>query len=233
MSSQLLFRVISLLGLIGIIAAIVWAIRSQLIQMAGTKQTLRQQIFDIANSLRQWRTLSAPARLNALMRFFYLATLAGVFILALTGFLPIIIFGQHISDFALMMHMLLAPLFAIGVTALALFWAQRHRFNKNDWEYLLQWARREESAAPREQPEVWQKLCFWLVLLSSGPILISIVLMMYPLFDTAAQQSLLYWHGYSGLLLLAVVVLHTYMVLSTRRYKALTPLNSEKFEGLK
>ncbi|MCI0697122.1 cytochrome b/b6 domain-containing protein [candidate division KSB1 bacterium] len=212
-----MFRLISLLGLLGITAAIVWAIRSQLIQLAGTKQTLRQQSLDIANNLRQWRSLSMPAQLNTLMRFFYLATLGSVLLLAITGFLPVIIFGAAISNIALILHLLLAPIFAIGITALALFWAQRHRFNQADWEHLRQWFRKEKSAAPQENPNAWQKICFWLSLLLAVPVIVSTVLMMYPFYGTAGQEALLNWHGYAGLLLLAVVVLHIYFVLANKR----------------
>jgi cytochrome b561 len=217
MSSQLLFRIISLLGLVGITATIVWAIRSQLIQLAGTKQTLRQQSLDVANNLKQWRSLSTPALLSAMKRFFYLATLGCMLVLALTGFLPVIIFGAAVSNFALMLHLLLAPLFAIGLMALALFWAQPHRFNKNDWASLQQWFRDQKSFASSENPNVWQKICFWLSLLLAVPVIVSTVLMMYPFYGTAGQESLLRWHGYAGLLLLAIAVWHTYLVLADRK----------------
>jgi len=211
-----MFRIISLLGLISIATAIVWAIRSQLIQLAGTKQTLRQQSLEVADNLKKWRALSTPALLNTLMRFFYLTTLGCVLVLAITGFLPVIIFGAAVSNFALMLHLLLAPLFAIGLTALALFWAQRHRFNTNDWASLQQWFRDKKSVSP-ENPNVWQKLFFWLSLLLAVPVIISTVLMMYPFYGTSGQESLLRWHGYAGLLLLAVVVWHTYFVLANKR----------------
>jgi cytochrome b subunit of formate dehydrogenase len=211
-----MFRIISLLGFFGIIAAIVWAIRSQLIQIAGTKQALRQQSLDISTDLRQLRALSAPARLNALMRFFYLLTLGCVFLLAITGFLPVIILGEHISNIALMLHMVLAPLFAIGVVALAVFWAQRHRFNGTDWRQLL---RKEKPIEPQDDPDVWQKICFWSGILLAVPILVSIVLIMYPLLGTGLQEALLHWHGYAGLLMLAVVLLHTYFVLTNKSEK--------------
>jgi len=216
MSSQLLFRIISLLGLVGITAAIVWAIRSQLIQLAGTKQTLRQQSLDVADNLKKWRSLSASALFNTLMRFFYLTTLGCVLVLAITGFLPVIIFGAAVSNIALMLHLLLAPLFAIGLTALALFWAQRHRFNKNDWASLQQWFRDKKVVSP-ENSNVWQKICFWLSMLLAVPVIVSTVLMMYPFYGTAGQESLLRWHGYAGLLLLAVAVWHTYFVLANKR----------------
>jgi len=217
MSSQLLFRIISLLGLIGIAAAIVWAIRSQLIQVAEAKQALRQQSLDLAHNLRQWRALSTPALLHTLRRFFYLATLASALILALTGFLPVIVFGATVSNLALMLHLGLAPLFALGITALALFWAQRHRFDRNDWQSLQQWFKKEKPAARQENPNVWQKICFWLSLLLALPVIVSTVLMMYPLYGTTGQEWLLHLHGYAGLLLLAVVVLHTYLVLANKR----------------
>lgn len=214
MSSQLLFRIVSLLGLAGITAAIVWAIRSQLIQLAGTKQTLRQQSLDVAGDLKKWRALSTPALLNALMRFFYLTTLGCVLILAITGFLPVIIFGAAVSNFALMLHLLLAPLFAIGLTALALFWAQRHRFNKSDGASLQQWFRDKKFFASSGNPNVWQKILFWASLLLAVPLIASTAVMMYPLLGTAGQESLLRWHGYTGLLLLAVAMGHTYFVLT-------------------
>lgn len=214
MSSQLLFRIISLLGLIGITTAIVWAIRFQLIRLAGAKQTLRRQSREVADNFKKWRTLSASVFFNTVMRFFYLTTLGCVLILAITGFLPVIIFGAAVSNFALMLHLLLAPLFAIGLTALILFWAQRHRFNQSDWATLQQWFRGKKSFASSENPSVWKKICFWLSALLAVPLIASTVLMMYPLLGTAGQESLLRWHGYTGLLLLAVAVGHTYFVLT-------------------
>ncbi len=151
------------------------------------------------------------------MRFFYLTTLGCVLILAITGFLPVIIFGAAVSNFALMLHLLLAPLFAIGLTALALFWAQRHRFNKGDWASLQQWFRDKKFFASSGNPNVWQKILFWASLLLAVPLIASTVLMMYPLLGTAGQESLLHWHGYTGLLLLAVAVGHAYFILTNEK----------------
>lgn len=217
MSSQLLFRLISLLGFLGITAAIVWAIRSQLIQLAGAKQTLQQQSREVAGNLKKWRALSAAALLNTMMRFFYLTTLGGVLLLAITGFLPVIVFGAAVSNFALMLHLLLAPLFAIGLTALILFWAQRHRFNQRDWAALQQWFRDKKFLVSSEDPNVWKKICFWLSTLLAVPLIATTVLMMYPFYGTAGQEALLHWHGYAGLLLLAVAVGHTYFVLTNEK----------------
>lgn len=212
-----MFRIISLIGLLGITVAIVWAVRTRLVALAGTKQTLRQQSLELTNNLRQWRSLSTPALLSTLMRFFYLVTLACVFVLALTGFLPVIFFGAAVSNFALMLHLMLAPLFAIGLMALALFWAHRHRFNANDWKHLQQGFKKENHSPLPVQPNVWQKICFWLGLVLALPVIASTIFMMYPLLGTSGQEWLLHVHGYAGLLLLAVVLLHAYFVLANRR----------------
>jgi hypothetical protein len=48
-------------------------------------------------------------------------------------------------------------------------------------------------------------------------VIVSTVLMMYPIYGTAGQEWLLHLHGYAGLLLLAVVVAHTYLILKPKR----------------
>lgn len=207
-----MFRAVSLLGLLGIAAAAVWAVRSGLVPFSDTKQALLKQSREAAGRLRHWRALSAPERLRALMRFFYLATLFSVLILAVTGFVPVI-FGQAVVNFALILHLVLAPLFAIGITALALFWAQRHRFNEQDWKQMQQELKGGPRRAALAQPNVWQKACFWLSVLLAVPVIVSTVLMMSPLYGTAGQEWLLHLHGYAGMLLLIVAVLHAYSVL--------------------
>ncbi len=212
-----MFRAISFLGLAGLAAAVVWALRAQLMGVAETKQILRQQSSDLVSNLRQWRMLSPPTRLGTFMRCSYWVTLGSVFVLALTGFLPVIIFGQSISNVPLLLHLVLAPLFAIGVAALALFWARRHSFNQNDFETLQQSISTKNSKIPLTSPTVWQKLCFWASVLLAALVIISTVLMMYPLYGTSGQEWLLHVHGYAGLLLLMVVILHAYFLLAKKR----------------
>jgi cytochrome b subunit of formate dehydrogenase len=202
----------------------VWAIRSRLIQLAGTKQTLRRHGLDLLHNFRQWRSLSTPAQLNALKHFFYLATLGSALLLAITGFLPVIIFGAAVSNVALMLHLLLAPLFAVGVAALSLFYAQRHRFNKEDWGRVSQWIRKARPGTTPAHPSTGQKICFWLGLLLAVPAMASTVLMMYPFYGTDGQEWLLHLHGYTGLLLLLVVMLHVCLVLAKK------PISSIKRE---
>jgi cytochrome b subunit of formate dehydrogenase len=114
-------------------------------------------------------------------------------------------------------HVTLAPIFAVCLTILTLFWAHHHRFNRNDWQRLVQWIRKEETAPSAQQanPDLWQKICFWLIVTFSVPVIVSIILSMYPLFGTAGQEFLLGLHGYTALFMLITAVLHTYLIISS------------------
>ena len=219
-----MFRIISILVLAGVTAGIVWAVRSQLIQLAGTQERLRQEGEELGNALRQWRAMPAPV--GVFMRGFYFITLISFLVLALSGFLPVMVLGSPISGLALILHVTLAPLFAVSLTVLTLFWAHRHRFNQSDWQRLLKWLRKENTASNEQEanPDLWQKICFWLIVLLSVPVLISMILSMYPFFGTAGQEFLLHLHGYTALLMLLAVLMHTYLILPNN---ALKPSRSE------
>ncbi len=210
-----MFRLVSFLVFAGIIAGLVWAVRSQLIQVAGTKQRLRQQGQSLLDALRQIRSMPLPAILSISRKAFYFLTVLCFLVLAITGFLPVVIWGSPISGLPLILHVTLAPLFAISLTVVTVFWAYHHRFNRSDWQRLLQWIRKEKSTVLQANPNVWQKICFWLIVVLSVPVLISVILSMYPLFGTAGQKFLLHLHGYTALLMLIVVVGHSYLLLST------------------
>jgi cytochrome b561 len=79
---------------------------------------------------------------------------------------------------------------------LALMWAENRRFNKNDWPYL-------------------QKICFWLIIILAIPLILSIVLSMFPLFGTKGQEFLLDTHRYCALLLALVAIVYTYLIIRT------------------
>jgi len=212
-----MFRLLALLVLTGIVATTVWAFRTQLIQPTTVKQIWREQRLALWHGLRHWRELAAPARLLVFMRCCYWVTLGSIAILALTGFLPVLILGDFIANFALMLHLLFAPFFALGMAALALFWAQRHHFNDNDWQMLRARAARAQVNNSTMAPAFWHKLCFWLSVVLAVPVIVSIALMMYPLFSTAGQDGLLHLHGYAGLLLVVVAVGHTLLILMYTR----------------
>lgn len=210
-----MFRIVSFLLFAGITTGLIWTLRFQPIQVAATKQMLRQQGQSLLEAMKQIRSMPLPAILSISRKAFYFLTVLSFLVLAITGFLPVVISGSPISGLPLILHVTLAPLFAISLTVVTVFWAYHHRFNRSDWQRLLQWIRREKSTALQANPNLWQKICFWSILVLAVPVLISVILNMYPLFGTAGQQFLLHLHGYTALLMLIAVVGHSYLILST------------------
>ena len=135
-------------------------------------------------------------------------------VLAGSGFGSALVRGE-LSGWALWLHMLAAPVFAVSLTALAVRWAERARFAGHDWR----WIRRGggyfggEPEGPAGRFDGGQKLFFWATLLLGFTALGSIMLSMTEWFGQAAQETLYALHRYSALLLLAAVIVHGYITL--------------------
>jgi len=123
----------------------------------------------------------------------YLVATACVAVLALTGFVPFVLSGAPLDGFALVLHVLAAPVFAVSITLLILLWAHDQRFDATD--------RRGASDTAR-------KACFWLILGLTPVILGSIMLMMYPVFATPGQEVLRTIHFSSALAFLLLSMIH-------------------------
>jgi len=151
---------------------------------------------------------------GVLRKLVYLVGLFCFLVLALTGFWPVIFGGRHLSGYLLMIHATFAPVFAVCVAVLSVMWADNCQFDKNYWPWLQRILQRQ--AVSKSKPgryEFLRKICFWLILVLMIPLILSIVLSMFPLFGTAGQKFLLAAHGYSALTFAVVVILHTYLVI--------------------
>lgn len=203
-----MFRYISLTGFVLAFATIAWAYRAQPEEFRDMSQWWSAQIKNLRASLRRWATWahfkSATYRLTLLL----------FALLALTGFLPLLIFGQALSSFPLMIHVTIAPVFALGAVALTLLYAQRQTYNQTDWDYVRQLVRRKLTNKNifAAGLSFWKKTTFWLLLTLAVPLFASVVLMMYPWFDTHGQHALLQWHRYSSFLMTLVLFLHLYLI---------------------
>jgi cytochrome b subunit of formate dehydrogenase len=138
---------------------------------------------------------------------FFAITAASIVVLTLTGFIPYLLTGS-VSGVSLVLHVAIAPVFAVCMTAITLLWAHRHRFNAQDLEWLSAGARGKDGvtapAEPGRSPAL--KLGFWAMVILVPLIMGSIMLSMYPLFGTPGQRFLLTLHLVSGLLFVAVAV---------------------------
>jgi hypothetical protein len=111
-------------------------------------------------------------------------------VLAFTG-LGTLAFGKPpMTHWVLMAHVAVAPLFALGLAAVALTWSGLCRGGGD---------------SPLSVPA---QALLWVVLLAGLVVILSGVLPMTPLFGTQGQHLLYLTHRYSAIVLTAAVLLH-------------------------
>jgi cytochrome b subunit of formate dehydrogenase len=161
--------------------------------------------------------------LGALKKLCYLVAAFCFVVLGITGFYPLLVRGEHISGYLMMIHATLAPVFAICLAILTVTWASRFRFDKMDCPWLRRLLRSTTrlSVPDPDGPcsclalTVW-KITFWLVMASALPLILSILLSMLPLFGTYWQNVLLAAHRWVAVLFAVAVIIHSYMAVRVR-----------------
>jgi len=199
-----MLRIIALTVFLSIIGVLIYRNRGSLPEL---KTSFRK--------LDWWLSLAGirPEQVTDDWRSLISFLIKGSFIvLAITGFIPLVLFGAAVSGFVLILHVLTAPVFALSLVIVSLLRAHDHRFTKNDWQSLQQVIGRKPSAK-KSNPQTTafgKKVIFWLILLLALPLILSILLSMYPLMGTEGQEALIQLHGYSALLLVTAAVLWLY-----------------------
>jgi cytochrome b subunit of formate dehydrogenase len=154
--------------------------------------------------------------LGALRKLIFLLAILCFLILVVTGFVPRVVFGTVISGWWLMIHATAAPVFAACIAILAVLWADKNRLDKNYWPLLNRiLSRSPKSEAIPEKHELKLRICFWVVLTMSLPVILSAVVSMFPLFGTHGQEVLLQIHRYSTLILSLFAIVYLYLAALT------------------
>jgi cytochrome b subunit of formate dehydrogenase len=154
---------------------------------------------------------------GAFRKLVYLVTLFCFLVLAITGFYPTLVLGEHISGYLIMLHATFAPIFAICIAILAVMWAGNCRFNNKDWPWFQRIIEHITLTKSTEQPQsketcLGQKISFWLIIFLTLPLALSIVLSMLPYFGTGWQDLFLFIHRYIALIFALVVIVHTHLI---------------------
>jgi hypothetical protein len=211
-----IFRLVAALVFLGIAGAILYDVRRGRGYWTGAWRLYRNQA---KSDLIRWREKTSPSAgsiFEGLRRTASLVSIALFAILALTGFLPVVVMGNRLSGFLLIVHVTAAPLFALSLATLALLWAHRLRFEDDDLHLLLHPGRKTVHSGPRRR-SLALKGGFWILLLLSLPLMGSIILSLFPLFGTEGGESLARIHGYSALLMLLAAVVVVYVTVSSIR----------------
>ncbi|MHC4649093.1 MAG: hypothetical protein ACYTBJ_26885 [Planctomycetota bacterium] len=168
-----MFRALSIIVFLVTIAAIAL----HRVIRGSSSRTAKQQAGGILRGLVCLLTLLfLEQRLSLLGRLKKLAYLLGLLcfaVLAVTGFWPVLVLGRHICGYLLMVHVTFGGVFAVCLFFLAVTWAHSYGFNESDWPWLTSLVRREmqKHRLLGEDPNLLRKICFWLLLLVSLPLM--------------------------------------------------------------
>jgi len=160
--------------------------------------------------------------LGALKKLCYLLAMVCFLVLAITGFWPTLVRGEHISGFLMYIHATFAPIFALCLAILALTWAGSNRFVASDCPWLQRLLRRVTRLRLPADDRPWRcslaiyKLAFWAILFLALPLILSIVVSMFHLLGTDWQHLTLALHRWTSLVFAVAVIIHTYLAIRLR-----------------
>jgi len=138
--------------------------------------------------------------LKLLRNLVYFVGVVSFAVLVISGFYPLVT-GSRLSGYWVMAHATAAPVFAACLAILALFWADRHSFFK------VITPRPENQETASSDFCLCQKILFWLIVLLALPLIMAILMMMFPLFAAHTQECLLQVHRVAALVSAIAVIL--------------------------
>ena len=155
-------------------------------------------LWDLAMFRPGRRALASP-RVFWIERLIYVVFLVAVLLMALSSF-GMILAGESMHGWMLIVHMSVAGMFAVALTALAILWAEQASFNRD----------------PATRFYTGEKVAFWLTVAAGFSTILSAMLGMMSWFGTVGQSILLDVHRYSALVLLICAIFHGYRLLMGR-----------------
>jgi len=160
--------------------------------------------------------------LGALKKLVYLLAMVCFVVLAITGFWPTLVRGEHISGYLLMIHATFAPIFALCLAILAVTWAGSNRFTAEECPWIQRLLRQVTRLRVAAETRPWRcslvvyKAAFWLVIFLALPLILSILVSMFHLLGTEWQHFVLAVHRWTSLVFAIVVIVHTYLAMRLR-----------------
>ena len=190
-----------------------WFTRAFLTQRPK-RDLLKQTFIDWLNRIQlALRNIKKPNASNIINHIVFPIMILCIFILAVTGFFSVIVLGKPISGYLLILHVAVAPLFAVCMTVISLVWSHQHAFGEDDKKTLKFFITRKRGK--KNANAILKNLFFWMMIILSLPVILSIALSMFPIFGSIGQHSLLQWHRYCalayGMVFLGYLYLYLFM----------------------
>ncbi len=157
--------------------------------------------------------------LGVLKKLAYLVSFVCFLVLAFTGLWPLLVRGEHISGYLMMVHATFAPVFALCLAILAVTWAGANRFTAEDCPWMPRLLRRTTRLHVATEDRagrcavLWYKATFWVLMFLALPLILSIVISMFHILGTSWQYFTMAIHRWTGLVFAVVAILHTYLAI--------------------
>ena len=119
-----MFRIISIFGLLITYISIAIALKKNQVNL---KKWFSIQNSNVTDTLTNLKKSSIG---NIIKTLLFPILFLCVNLLALSGFITVIVLGKPISTYLLLIHVALAPVFATCLAMAALLWAPKNSFNK-------------------------------------------------------------------------------------------------------
>ena len=153
--------------------------------------------------------LNWPTKFRKLV---FLLGLLSFLVLLATGFGPLL-FGARLHGVLLMIHATFAPVFIGCAAVVAILGAGQYCFNKKDTQSLQCGCNDDSNTSCwLTDSGVGAKVGFWVLLLMSLPVTLTMVLSMLPLFGPEGQEFLFYAHRWSALVFALTAIVELYML---------------------
>lgn len=207
-----MYQFILILSLIAATAWIFWLVKKGRLDKNSSKQVMTES-YDSFLKRFHFKEKKYATKFRMLS---YQLTLLFIILLVLTGFLPVILTGGHLSGLPLILHVTIAPLFCISLAVFALFWAHALRFVAAD-RNLFKNKSFSMIFLDADLSDSWQRVVFWLFLVFAVPAILSIVLSMYPVLGPDGQEILLQLHRYTTLFIFVLTLIHITGILRKAR----------------
>lgn len=198
----MLFRIITILVFI---LTYIWFFRL----IKNNNISLKTILNNFSNSFKEswddivnFKSKSSNNKLKVIKNFMLVLTMIEIKIMAVTGFLPIIFTGEHLTGILLLIHVTVAPLISVTFATLVILFAHSSRFDETDLIAV------KENSISKLNDSGKLKIIFWIIAFFSIPAMLSIILGMFPIFGTDGQVTLLEIHRYSVLIITIMVILY-------------------------
>ena len=153
-------------------------------------------------------SLSCFSKLKRIVLIVAVTCLIVMFITAFSGRLAA---NQLMTGYILMIHVGTAPVFIVCTVFLIVSWGYQCRLTDLEWKEFL--GRLKFKSINTKNSLLTIKLTFWLAMVLSVPVSLSMLASMFTIFGTHGQEVLFSIHQYTSLALVSSAFIHLYLLL--------------------